>query len=342
MPLCSRCREIQRERCSRVAGDVWTAMPWGSALDVTLAGQYVDVRFLFEVYDLDLQAELRDLRVELLGTEALGNKQSLGTEEALHLARQYAPNRDFTMERDLGSAEAILGQGLGPKLEYVADEIRQAYAEFTGGGFSKNLAGVIEYAHELLDQLLPSSPVFEKCLRLAVPRRLAPHRVFLQGLFGDAVAEEPWHPTSAGDLRWEQPKNFGPYLGRLPPARWKAVGLRQWIENLIRVWTCWSLEWTGVRARRALEDWNQLGFHDNPAELYADRTTSPAERNYKRDKDWLRKRLSLMLSPLADLDLPPGLLRPRALDTEKLRDLSEDDFFDLFERLVGLHNLPDI
>ena len=321
---------------------MWSEMPWRSRLNVGLAGQYVDVRFLFEVNNLALQAELRDLRVELLGTEALGDKQSLGTDEALDLARQYAPNRDFTVERDLGGAEAILGQGLGPKLDYVADEIRQAYAEFTGGGFSKNLAGVIEYAHELLDQLLPSSPVFEKCLRLAVPRHLAPHRVFLHGLFGDAVVERPWRPSSGRDLRWEQPRNFGWYLGRLPPTRWKALGLRQCIQNLVRVWTCWSLERTGVRARGALEAWNQLGFHDNPAELYTDRTTSPAERNYKRDKDWLRKRLSLMVSPLADLDLPPGLLRPTGLDPEKLRGLSWDEFLQLSNRLGVFLNFPDI
>jgi hypothetical protein len=341
-PLCARCQDLQKERCLRVARAVWSDVPWGSRLDLALAGQHVDVRFLFEVNDLGLERELRELRVELLGTEAPADKHSLSTDDALYLARQYAPKRDFTVEKDLGGAQAILGQGLGSKLEYFVDEIRQAYMEFTDQpGFSEDLGGVFECAHELLDQLLPSGPVFEKCLRLAVPRHLAPHCVFLQSLFGDPVVERPWHPTVDGEFRWQQPRNSGPYLGRLPPARWKALGLGQCMQNLIRVWTCRSLERTGLGARAALGAWNQLGFHDNLAELYTDRTTSPAERNYKRDKDWLRRRLKLMRSPFADLDLPPGLLQPMGLDFEKA-GLSWDEYVEFGKRLFAIDYFPDI
>lgn len=303
----------------------------------------VDVRFLFEVNDLGLERELRELRVELLGTEALADKHSLSTDDALYLARQYAPKRDFTVPRDLGGAEAVLGHGLESKLEYFVGEIRRAYMEFTRQpGFSEDLGGVFEYAHELLDQLLPSGPVFEKCLGLAVPRHLAPHRVFLQSLFGDPVVERPWHPTVDGEFRWQQPRNSGPYLGRLPPARWKALGLRQCMQNLIRVWTCWSLEQTGLPARRALETWNGLDFHDCPVELYEGGTTSPAESNYVRDKKWLRGRFEVMLRPFADIDLPLGLLQPTGLDFENARHLSRDEWLKLAARLAALDYLPDI
>jgi hypothetical protein len=309
---------------------------------VGLAGQYVDVRFLFEVNNLALQAELRNLRVEVLGTEQIVDKKSLTKDEAVRLVERYAPKRQVAQYGDRGGTEAILSMGLEPVLEYFSELVKQDYADFVRSPSWKRLEEVIDWAHVQLDELLPSGPVFEKCLKLAVHLHLAPHRVYLHGLFGDAIVEKPWHPALEGKLRWERPKNFGPYVGRLPPARWKALGLGQCIQNLIRVWTCWSLERTGLGARGALEVWNQLDFHDNPAELYTDRTTSPAERNYKRDKDWLRRRLSLMVSPLADLDPPPGLLQPRGLDFEKAGHLSSDEYIEIGKRLFAIDYFPDI
>lgn len=322
----------------RVARDVWTSIPWESALDVTLAGQYVDVRFLFEVHDRGLQAELRDLRLELLGTEALSDKASLTKDDAVRLVKRYAPKRNVASYRDAGSSEAILDAGVGPTLEYFVEETRSRYAEFPRLRRTyKDLTDLIDGLHELLDELLPSGPVFEKCLRHAVLRNLAPHRVFLHGLFGDALVEQPWHPGSGGDLRWERPKNFGFYLGRLPPARWKDFGKHQRVENLIRVWTCILLEDLGFQARKALEAWNLLDFQDHPVELDPDRITSAAESNYVREKKWLLRRTSLIFEPLADLEFAPD-----SPDIERLRQLSTEELDYILARLESSYAPPEI
>ena len=357
--LCDPCRERYRSRCLGVASAIWQSVPWRHRPSLALTGQYLDTRFLFEVRDVRLQRIIVDWRSSLLGGDVPIDRDSMSASQAKQLLKLYAPNRRLhgwsgVSEDELERLERqeVLEE-LDARGAPVIKEVKRLLASLVGGrewsvaAAESRWTRVDEAIVRAIREWIPSGPVFLQCLRVARRAKVAPHRVFRHLAFGESIVDDPWlilfrHDRVRERLKMRRPPNFGPYLGRFPPTRWGEIGRRQSLENLIRVWTCYSLEMLGLTARGAMFMWDGQRFHDHPfrvAEDDLDRTTSAAESNYSRDKKWLEARLKFVDDPEADLwDMEPSEFE-RYLQTLAL---SEGGLEDQLSRMNPSDFLPDI
>ena len=350
-PLCHTCSESITQRCLAKAEEIWRAIPWDSQSQIERLGQYIDSRFVCEVFDLHLQDLFRKWRLQIFGSEGFRDVEALTLEEAVEIVQLYAPNR-WDIYRD--DPKRVIDRELQPVLELITDNARMHYEEL-GGGLAQmrdwlcsvtsdlpprrpNLEDPAEQIMAEVQELLPSGPIFLHCLAVGVVLGLTPSRVFRHAIFDESIVDEPWGYRNG---------QLGPYLGRFPPTRWKNVGLKMPLRNLIRLWCSFCIErLTGRTARAATRVWDEARFHDHWWNVETERAGSTVtqgyEPNYKRQKDWLRRRMRLWLRPFEDM---PNDVQ-RALGTRGIDpryDLSSwDKWMELLEAMQRLGGPPRI
>src|SRR3990172_10506320 len=344
-PLCDECAEDRTKHCVKFAADVWSNIRWDGQIDQV--GQYIDTRFLFEALEVPFQRLTHTLRRQWLGRDEALDPAVLSVEEARRIVLLYAPRR-----RPWGqNAEEIFDSNLTGLADYFVDRVLGYYAEIAEELLHPTTHTSRAYAgkdplddaesmaeRDMEEEWLPSGAIFLECLKLGYIVRAPPWQVFRHVVLGEGVVPEPWRLP-----KQQRPGNSGPYLGRIPPARWKHLGVRQSLRNLIRTWCCFCLEKLGLTAREAMRLCDMQAFHYHAFAFEEDDAgpTTAYESNYARDKRWLRRRLDLVKRPFADMPEVERRMAPMGFDASGY-DPTRLEYRDTLVRILEVGYVPDM
>jgi hypothetical protein len=242
--FCDSCREELATVCRSVAKNVWQRIPWDLRIPREVQdhiAQYTDTRFLFEC-DPRFQFQARQVRRALLHQDGLLKIDDLTRSEAVDVIGMYAPSRRVE-EWDWASAREIIDFHVAPWGEFFLDRLRSYYAEYADSKYP--LTEVERLIKADLADWLPNGLGFILSLVLADVAHAPPGQVFKYCLFGEPAVEESWLVQEAPGfppITTRPQRTPGPYLGRFPASRWSKLGLGTYLPNLVRLWTCFSLE----------------------------------------------------------------------------------------------------